>query len=109
LPAPWLGALVKDRGNDLVIAAVENNSPALQAQGIIRLLNGTKVNAKQWNQTFAALKPGGTIRLTIASNGADREVTIPLNHKMEQNYRMKTTINPAPLQAKILQGLMRQE
>jgi predicted metalloprotease with PDZ domain len=113
LLAPWLGELVEDKGNDLIIAAVENNSPARQAdlesQEIIRLLNGTKVNAKQWDQAFTALKPGHTIRLIIASGGADREVTIPLGHKMAQSYRMKTTMNPAPLQAKILQGLMRQE
>jgi predicted metalloprotease with PDZ domain len=113
LPAPWLGALVEDKGNDLVIAVVENNSPARQAhlesQDLIKLMNGTKVNAKQWNQAFAALKPGDAIRLTIASGGADREITIPLGHKMEQSYRMKTIINPTPLQAKILQSLMRQE
>ena len=73
------------------------------------MLNGTKVNAKQWNQAFAALKPGDTIRLMIASGGADREITIPLGHKMAQSYRMKTIVNPAPLQAKILQGFMKQE
>jgi predicted metalloprotease with PDZ domain len=111
LPAPWLGALVEDKGNDLVIAAVENNSPARQAhlesQGVIRLLNGTKVNTKQWNQAFTALKPGDTIRLAIASGGADREIAIRLGRKMAQSYRMKTVVNPAPLQAKILQGFMK--
>jgi predicted metalloprotease with PDZ domain len=113
LPAPWLGAIVEDNGEDLVIAAVENNSPARQAhlaaQEQIRLLNGTKVNAKQWSQAFEALKPGDTIRLTIASGGADRKITIPLGHKMEQSYRMKTIVNPALLQEKILQGFMKQE
>ena len=113
LPTPWLGAIVEDKGEDLVIAAVEINSPAQQAhlesQGRIKLLNGTKVNAKQWGQAFEALKPGDAIRLTIASGGADREITIPLGHKMEQSYRMKTIVNPAPLQAKILQGFMKQE
>jgi predicted metalloprotease with PDZ domain len=113
LPAPYLGAFVEDKGDDLVIAALENNSPArqahLEAEGIIKLLDGTKVNAKQWNAAIADRKPGDTIRLTIASGGADREVAIPLGHRIERNYQMKAIANPTPLQAKIFQGLMRQE
>jgi predicted metalloprotease with PDZ domain len=113
LPAPYLGALVEDKGEELVVAAVEKNSPAWQAhletQGTIKLLDGIKVNAKQWNEAIAARKPGDAIRITIASGGADREVAIPLGHKMEQGYRMKAIANPTPLQAKVLQGLMRQE
>ena len=113
LPTPYLGAIVEDKGEDLVIAAVEANSPArrahLETQGIIKLLDGTKINAKKWNEAIAARKPGDAIRLTIASGGADREVTISLGHKMEQPYHIKAIVNSTPLQAKILQGLMRQE
>jgi predicted metalloprotease with PDZ domain len=113
LPTPWLGAIVEDKGEDLVIAAIENNSPAwrahLETQEIIKLLDGTKVHTKQWKEAIAARKPGDAIRLTIASGGTDREVAIPLGHKMEQSYRMKTVVNPAPLQAQILQGITKQE
>jgi hypothetical protein len=66
-------------------------------------------SGKQWSQAFEALKPGDAARLTIASGGTDREATIPLSHKIEQTYHMKAIGNPTPLQAKILQGFMKQE
>ncbi len=113
LPAPWLGAIVEDAGGDLVIAAVENNSPARQAnlesRLVIKLLDGVQVNARQWNEAISARKPGDSIRLTIGSGGTDRELTIRLGNKIEQSYQMKTIANPTPAQAMILQGLMRQK
>jgi predicted metalloprotease with PDZ domain len=113
LPSPYFGAIVEDQGENLIVAAVENNSPArqanLEAQSIIRQLNGHKVNAKEWNEEIASRKPGDTVRLTITSGGTDREVTIRLGNKMDQSYKMKAFENPTPLQSRILQGLMQQE
>lgn len=113
LPTAYVGAVVEDRGEDLVIAAVENNSPARQAhlesQAIIKLLDGASVNAKQWNNAMAAHKPGDTIRVTIASGGVNREFAITLGHKMQRDYQMKRIVNPTPLEAAILRDLMRQE
>ncbi len=113
LPAPWLGAIVEDAGGDLVIAAVENNSPArqagLEARLAIKLLDGVQVNAKQWNEAISARKPGDSIKVTIGSGGTDRELPIRLGNKIEQSYRIKAIANPTSSQAMILQGIMGQE
>jgi predicted metalloprotease with PDZ domain len=113
LPSPYFGAIVEDRGGNLVIAAVENQSPAqqvnLEAQSVIKLLDGNRVNARRWKEKIASLKPGEAVRLTITSGGTDREVTIQLGYRMERSYHMSVIANPTPLQSKILQGLMQQK
>ena len=58
---------------------------------------------------MAAQEPGDPIRLAIASGGAEREVAIPLGHKKERSYHMKAIVNRKLLQAKTLQGRIRQE
>ncbi len=111
--SPYLGAIVEDQDENLVVAAVENNSPArladLEAQSVIMKLNGRKVNAKNWNEEIASRKPGDTILLAITFDGADREVSIRLSNKMEQSYKVEALENPTPLQSQILQSFMQQE
>jgi predicted metalloprotease with PDZ domain len=112
-PSPYFGAIVEDRGGNLVIAAVDNQSPAqqvnLEAQSVIKLLDGNRVNARRWKEKIASLKPGEAVRLTVASGGTDREVTVQLGHKMERSYRMKVIANPTPLQSQILRGIVQQD
>lgn len=110
LPDAFWGGLVEDKAGKLVIAAVEENSPArragLEAGDEIRALGGAPVDAKALIAALAARKPGDKITIAVSRSGQDRSADILLAHKMERSFKIRPLASPDALQAAILKGWM---
>jgi predicted metalloprotease with PDZ domain len=106
LPDAYLGAIVEDLGGGLTVAAVEGGSPAtaagVKARDVIAAVDGAKVDAAGLDAAVAARMPGGTATLTIVRDGAARDVTVTLGHKLERSFAIRPVATPDALQAAIL-------
>jgi predicted metalloprotease with PDZ domain len=108
---PWFGAITGEQGGSPVISRVEWNSPAshagLSAQDEIVALDGGRVTARNINEMLNAKKPGDKVRVLVARRGEMREFEVTLGKRVERSFRITPMANPDPLQAEILNSVLR--
>ena len=110
LPEAYLGAIAEDAGSKLIVAAVEDDSPAgragIAAQDEIKALDKAPVTAKALEAALAAKKPGDKTLALVSRGGLDREIEITLAPKPERSFRMRPIGAPDAMQAAILKDWM---
>lgn len=106
LPEGYLGALVEQAGDALVVAAVEPGSTAetcgLLPRDEIHGVDGNRVDAAGLQATVARSKPGHELRISVVRAGKPLDVTARLEPRVERSYRMTPVPTPSALQAAIL-------
>jgi len=111
LSEAFWGGLVEDKAGKLVLAAVEENSPARRA-GLavgdeIKSVDETPIDAKALIAALAARKPGDRITIAFSRSGQDRSADVLLEHKMERSFKIRPIASPDALQAAILAGWLK--
>jgi predicted metalloprotease with PDZ domain len=113
LSQPDFRGVVEDVNGKLTLTAMEGNSAAhragLEVKDEIKSLDGAGVDARGFAQAIAAKKPGDKIKLAITRAGADREIEMALDPKLERSFRMRAIANPDALQAEILKDWLKKK
>jgi predicted metalloprotease with PDZ domain len=108
----YTGLSVRDRGDSLVVADVEFESPAwnagLRRRDIISLPENTeKLNAATFTQLLSTKKTGDEISLLQLRQGKISPVQFVLSDKKIQSLKMKQGEDPSPLQLSIRNDWLR--
>ena len=108
LPAASWGGYVEDKGGKIVLAAVEEGSPARRA-GLapgdeIRAFDGAPADVKSLAAAVAARRPGDKITIAVSRAGRDLSLDLLLEHKLERSFKIRPRTSPDALQAAILEG-----
>lgn len=110
-PGAFLGAATQVEDGNLAISSVESNSPAqrggLMSQDQILALDGTRVNAKSFDEALKLKKPGDQVKVLVSRRGTIREISVVFGKKMERSFKIKPVANPSSLQAEILNSLLK--
>lgn len=111
LPGGWSGIQTKVKGDTVVLASVDWESPAWQAglrsMDIISAANGQNADIQNLESIMQNRKPGETIELLVWKNGEKKNVTIRLGRKMEASFRISRKPDPDALQKKILDSWLK--
>jgi predicted metalloprotease with PDZ domain len=108
---PWFGASTVDQSGDVVVAAVELDSPAstagLSAQDEILAIDGTRVSQRSLAATLAGHKAGEKIQVLYSRRGGVRETDVVLGAKAEPTYKIRALPDPTPEQKAALDAWLR--
>ncbi len=106
LPGSFLGAAVRENGDNLLITRVESNTPAyiagLSPQDIIMEIDGKKASAKLLSDLLSSKKPGDVIILTVTHREITNTVEVELGKKTTRSFEIKHIPDPAKEQAALL-------
>lgn len=106
-PGTWIGAKTHEEDGKLTIQKVEWNSPAyisgLSAYDQINEINGEKASSSLLSETLNSLKPGDTIKLTVAHRDTTRKVNLAAGKKLVRSFKITRMPNPTPEQSAILE------
>ena len=112
-PGAFLGAATQLEDGNLTISSVESDSPAqrggLMSQDQVLALDGTRVNAKSFDETLKLKKAGDQVKVLVSRRGAIREIPVVLGKKMERSFKIKPVSNPTPIQAEILNAWLKEK
>ncbi|PQA58464.1 M61 family metallopeptidase [Siphonobacter curvatus] len=106
LPGAWLGIKAATKGDSVVVAHVEYESPAweagLRSKTVILTMDGKPVSALQ--PLDLTRKPDETVVLGVVQNGQRKELTLRTTEKYERDFKITRLPSQNALQAAILKS-----
>src|SRR5207237_1400717 len=82
-PQPYMGLQGESEGNAVKLTVITEGGPAakagLQADDVVTAMDGKPVtNYEEWTETFAAMKVGDKVKLTVKRGNETMEFTVTL-------------------------------
>lgn len=95
----WLGVAIRDSRQGVTIESVESGSPAddagLRSGDIITAVDGTEItSAEELVETIQSYAPGDEVTLTILRRQQEREITVTLGEKPEDETGFQVESEP---------------
>ena len=110
-PGPWSGVSTQDQNGNVLVSAVEPDSPASRAglcvQDEILAIDGTRVAQRSFPATVNARKPGDRIKVLFARRGGVRETELVLGVKTEPIFKITPLANPTVPQKALFEAWLR--
>ncbi len=107
----WIGADVRQSGDNLAITRVEWNSPAwkagLSAQDVITVINGQKATYGLFRETMEKNIPGNKVQLGTSHRDITNEVEIIPVKKTTRSFAIKPASDRNQLQEAVLNSWLR--
>jgi serine protease Do len=93
-PSPYIGVSLQNTTNGILVAAVQQGTPAFQAgiqqSDIIVAVNGTNISStNELTKKIQAAAVGDSLKLTISRNGQTQEITVKVGDKNTLNSTQK--------------------
>ncbi len=110
-PGPWSGVSTQDQNGNVLVSAVEPDSPASRAglcvQDEILAIDGTRVAQRSFPATVNARKPGDRIKVLFARRGGVRETELVLGVKTEPTFKITPLADPTVPQKALFEAWLR--
>jgi len=111
VPGPWFGASTQDQNGNVLVSAVEPDSPAslagLCAQDEILAINGKRAAPRSFAGLIGARKPGDKLKVLISRRGGVRETELTLGAKNEPTFKITPLASPTAPQKALLDAWLR--
>ena len=111
IPGSYLGASIKEDGNNIVITRVELNSPAYQtglsAKDVITEIDNNKPTVNIINDILKDRKPGDSITLSVTHRDFSKVVHVRLGKKTKRSFEIKPEATPSSEQKKLLENWLK--
>jgi predicted metalloprotease with PDZ domain len=106
LPGGWLGISTREEADNLMITAVEWNSPGywagLSPQDVIKEIDGVKATKKLLNERLSSAKPGDKITISVTHREIFNTYEIILGERTTRSFEIIPLNNPTAQQSVIL-------
>jgi predicted metalloprotease with PDZ domain len=110
-PGPWSGVSTQDQNGNVLVSAVEPDSPASRAglcvQDEILAIDGTRVAQRSFPATVNARKPGDRIKVLFARRGGVRETELVLGVKTEPAFKITPLADPTVPQKALFEAWLK--
>jgi len=108
---PWSGASIQDQNGNVMVSAVEPDSPAslagLCVQDEILAIDGTRITSRSFSSMIGARKPGDKVKVLTSRRGGVRETELTLGAKCEPTFKIMPLANPTASQKALYEAWLK--